>query len=345
MKITKTDYKHGKVDILIDHLDDLWYLLQIIDPTDRISGKTTRKIKKTEEGAAVKKTLWLEIAAEQVELGSTLRVSGTVTQGPEDIPLGSYHSFSLQPGSNIALTKDVWPGYQRQRLEEAEKANKVPLIICVFDREEALIARTTPSGIDLMVHMKGQVSKKRVDAGGEKDFYAELIAKLQEASTRYKPQHIIIASPSFWKEELLKKVNDITLKKKFVQATCSGVGRGAIDEVLRRPEVKAALASERVASELALMEEVLVEVSKQGVAKYGIKDVKMACEAGAIRDLLVTDKLITKRKAEGTFDELYTIMKAVDQARGKVHIISSSHNGGERLDGIGGIACLLRYAL
>jgi len=48
MKIIKKDLKHGKVVVQIQNLDDLWHLSQIIESTDIVSGKTSRKVKKVE---------------------------------------------------------------------------------------------------------------------------------------------------------------------------------------------------------------------------------------------------------------------------------------------------------
>ena len=45
MKIIKENIKKGFITIKIEDLDDLWYLSQVIDENDFISGKTLRKIK------------------------------------------------------------------------------------------------------------------------------------------------------------------------------------------------------------------------------------------------------------------------------------------------------------
>ncbi len=38
-------------------------------------------------------------------------------------------------------------------------------------------------------------------------------------------------------------------------------------------------------------------------------------------------------------------MKVVDSTKGEIHIVSTEHEGGKKLDGIGGIAGILRYKL
>ena len=45
MKILKRNLKKGEIKLRIENLDDLWYLSQIIDSNDLVSGSTLRKIK------------------------------------------------------------------------------------------------------------------------------------------------------------------------------------------------------------------------------------------------------------------------------------------------------------
>ena len=70
-----------------------------------------------------------------------------------------------------------------------------------------------------------------------------------------------------------------------------------------------------------------------------------AAESGAIQDLLLTDALILKTRQENTFGKIEWIMKTVDNANGNVHIISAEHEGGKKIDGLGGIAGITRYKI
>jgi len=184
-----------------------------------------------------------------------------------------------------------------------------------------------------------------VDTPVKSTFYSQIIKQLEEYDKRYKLDKIILASPAFWKEELLKVLQDKELKSKIVQATCSSADESAINEVLKREEVQKALKEERVSEELALVEQVLAEISKQGLAAYGMEEVAEAVNAGAVKDLLVTDALIMKLRDEDKFKHLDALMKLADKSKAKIHIISIEHAGGKKLEGLGGIAALLRFKL
>ncbi|MBW2982244.1 mRNA surveillance protein Pelota, partial [Candidatus Woesearchaeota archaeon] len=45
------------------------------------------------------------------------------------------------------------------------------------------------------------------------------------------------------------------------------------------------------------------------------------------------------------YDRIDNIMKITDQTKGNITIISSEHEGGKKLDGLGGIAALLRFRI
>ena len=98
------------------------------------------------------------------------------------------------------------------------------------------------------------------------------------------------------------------------------------------------------AEEMILIDELLEQIAKQGTCEYGPSNVQKAVAAGAVSKLLLTDKYILKKRSEG-FEDTEKMMKVTESMKGSVHIISSEHEGGKKLDGLGGVAALLRYKL
>lgn len=347
MKIINLNLKQGEAKVRVESSDDLWYLTQIIDEGDIVKGKTLRKIKVGgEEKEAIRKPVFLALQAEKVEFtASALRINGKILEGPEDVPRGSYHTFNVEEGTIISVVKEKWFSYQIDRLKEACQAKLPKIMICVFDREDAVFALMKRAGYEVLSQIKGSVAKKGIEGAVKGDFYSEIIHLLEEYNKRYDLDKIILASPSFWKEELFKVLENDELKKKILPATCSSADRSAIDEVLKRGEVRQALQEERVSKEMALVEELLSEISKQGLAAYGFDEAEQAATMSAIRDLLVTDSLIAKTREEGVFSRLEALMKLADGAKAKVTIISGEHAGGKKLNGLGGIGAILRFKL
>lgn len=349
MQLLKTDYKKGNVRIKINDPDDLWYLSHIIDDGDLVTGVTTRKVKigDSENAKVAKKTFLVTLEAETVDFsaaGHALRINGKIKEGPEDIPHGSYQSISLELNDECTISKEQWLTHQRQKLEEAGKI-KYSYLLCVFDREEALFALTKKFGYEILSKTQGEVPKKSKLVEVKKDFQEEIIKTIEIYNDRYNPEKIILASPAFYKEDVLKKITLKELKSKIVLATCSDVSESALDEVIKRPELKDVLQQSRAREEQLLVEQVLQEINKDNLAVYGWTDVQKAVLAGAVSELIVTDKTIKQYKEQKKYQELDDLMKKVDALQGKIHIITSEHDSGKRIDGLGGITALLRYKL
>jgi len=352
MKLIYSDFKKGEVKVKVENLDDLWYLNQIIEKNDFVKGKTFRKIKIGEETQrkqeVVKKPVLLLIQVEKVEFGkfsSVLRISGLVREGPEDVPLGSYHTFNIEENSILTIIKQRWLKFQIDRIKEASKETASKILICVHDREEAYFALMKKYGYQLLANIKGTVVKKADIKKVESTFYKEIIKQLEEYGQRYSLSKIIIGSPAFWKEELMKELKDESLKGKIILATCSSADENAINEVLKRPETESALKQDRIAKEYKYIEELFAEISKSNLASYGLKETKNAAISGAVRTLLITDGFIQQKRAENQYEETEEIMRTVDTTKGDILIISSEHEAGKKLDGLGGIAALLRFKL
>jgi len=350
MKIIHKDLKKGEIKVKVENMDDIWYLSHIIEKTDLVKGHTFRKIKFGKEGdrkaKVEKKRIFLTIEAEKTDYeAELLRIAGIVKQGPEDVPKGSHHTFNIEENSILTIIKQNWLKYQLDKLKEASDVKSPDILICILDREEAIFALLKRKGYEILTTIKGEVAKKDIEVKSKGSFYNEITKLLEEYSNRHKVKNIILASPSFWKEELIKQIKDQELKKKIIQATCSSVDKSAINEVLKRPEIKEVLKQDRISKELKIVENLLAEISKQGAASYGFKETKQSAEAGAVKELLITDTFIQKKRNQNKYPEIDNLMKLVDKMKGEIHVISGEHEGGKKLDGLGGIAAVLRFKM
>ena len=352
MKLLYSNLKKGEVKVLTQNLDDLWYLSTIIEPSDIVQGKTLRKIKpvSSEEKSkeATKKPVFIKLEVEKVEFSkytNILRASGVIKEAPEEIPLGEHHTFNIDDNTAITIIKENWLKYQLDRLKEACSEKKSSLLICVHDREEAYFALFKKYGYEILAHIQGEVQKKRKENIKKENFYLIIINKIKEYVERHEIKQVILASPAFWKEDLMKELKDDELKQKIILATCSSATKNGIEEVIKRPEVREALKQERIAKEINKVEELFTEIAKNNLAVYGLKETENASSIGAVKDLLITDSFIQKSRSENFYNNVENIMKTVDRTKGEVEIISSEHESGKKLDGLGGIAAILRFKL
>ena len=83
--------------------------------------------------------------------------------------------MALEEQSEFILQKTTWAAYQKQKLQEATE-KKYTFLLCLLDREEAVIALTKKSGYEVLLQLHGDVPKKMKGsiAGGK--FQEEIIS-------------------------------------------------------------------------------------------------------------------------------------------------------------------------
>ncbi len=337
---------HKEVSLKISLTDDFWYLSHIIEPGDEIISKTERKIKiGTPDGKmrVTRKTIVLKLRIEEVTLGdegTLLRVKGKVTRGPEDVPIGSYHSFSFGVGDSFTLLKETWPKYKQKLLEEAIKNSANTYLIVLFDREEAIYSLVQQTGIRHLREVKLHAKKKQYDKAQADDSFEIITKHLLEDEKQYQPQTIICASPAFWKKYVEEKIPQ-ELRKKVVFLETGTVHKGEVFKILKRPELQSILENHQLRKEELFVEKILKQLDKELVV-YGLQDVQEASENGAIEELGVTEELIKKTKEENNYEDLDKILKTIDAGKGIIHFLHSEQTA-KVIDSFGGIVGILRW--
>ena len=345
MKVLGFDEKSKTAKIKVDSLDDLWHLSKLIEAGDRILGKSSRKIKLSEEEErqkSVKRGVFVELEVQEVDLGAHLKIHGLVQNESEHIPLFSAHSLDIELGTTFDLKKPRWREYQKDRLKEAEEASAAPkALLCVLDDEQAHLAYLTAAGYQLQGKINLRLSRKmykekQVKPQADLD---KLVAKIRELS--YDIDVIIIGSPLFWKEILynrLKEAEPELSKKAHLENTHSGDEKG-IQALVQSGTLDKITKKSQASKEAQLVEKFLQELAKESkMAKYRLSSVAKITPSGAVDTLLVTDSKLAEKK-----EEFLKVVDEVESLGGQVHIINSKSDPGRKLNGLGGIGALLRY--
>ena len=112
-----------------------------------------------------------------------------------------------------------------------------------------------------------------------------------------------------------------------------------IHEVLKKGTVEKLTVENRVASEMAAVNNLLEQIAQNSSkVAYGLSETIEAINLGAVEKLLILDKMVAT-------NNLGQQMDMVENMKGEVMVISSEHDGGKQLESLGGIAAILRYAL
>ncbi len=132
------------------------------------------------------------------------------------------------------------------------------------------------------------------------------------------------------------KENDPEMFSKAFLYHTGQSGMNGIQELMKRGMGAEVLKDSRVAEETELVEKLLEQVGTDGLATYGPKEVREAVKAGAVEQLLILDTMVREKDVE-------SLMRSVEDARGRVTVVSELHEGGKKLESLGGMAALLRY--
>ncbi|MBM3308825.1 MAG: mRNA surveillance protein pelota [Candidatus Altiarchaeales archaeon] len=349
MKVLFKDLRRGIVKLLVESLDDLWYLSQIVQERDLVESKTTRKVKGKEEGMdAERRTVTLEIKVEKLDFKSdsnVLKVLGIVSHGPEDVvSLGTHHSFNIGVDDVISVRKERWLDSDLSRLKDAVDSSLRPkVLIAVIDEGEASFglvraSRIEHSGFSSAVGGKFDLNLREKR---KTEFYNQVLEHLQNTALRESVHSIIVAGAGFEKEHFMAFLSEKNpeLAKKTVLEHIGSHGVNGVNEVLKRPVLKKVLEDINSALDVNLVNKLLEHIGKDdGFSAYGMQEIRNAITFGAVEILLISDKTFVEQRK--TLEEL---MNSVRNSRGRVHIVNQDSEAGRQLKALGGIAGILRF--
>src|SRR3989338_9122026 len=341
MRILKLDQKTCELRLLLENLEDLWHLERVLEPGDIIESDTFRTVKIGDREE--KKPVHIAISVEQIEFSKSLnrlRMLGKIIRGsPEEfVQMGKYHTIEAEPRSKLDIQKK-WKIYQINRLRQAEKETKKPkLRIIVLDDEKALTAIVRGYGVEYgpEFHFAGSKRDEKYEERA-REYFGKVAAEIEKHEERY-----VVAGPGFTKDNLKKFIEDKNSKllNKISFESCSYAERSGVNELFKNGVIERVMGDERLAKELQLVEQVMIEINKDsGLAEYGLAQVKAAAEAYAVGKLLVLDELLrTSKEAE-------EVVELAGKNKAEIIIFSSESDGGARLKGLGKIAALLKFKM
>ena len=176
--------------------------------------------------------------------------------------------------------------------------------------------------------------------------------------TESKP--ILLASPGFTAAAFSKFILEtatrtgnralLSQKANFVVVHSSSGHLHSLNEVLQSPEVLVRLKDTKYARETKLMDDFTTLLRKDdGRAWYGPKEVELAAEKGALGKgggvLLISDALFRSQDIGVRRRWVSLVDRVRDVEGGEVRVLSSEHESGRRLEGLGGIAAILTFPL
>ncbi len=329
---------YGECRLTPESLDDLWHLSHLVVPGALVFATTFRSVEtatdKIRPEKAEKRPIRLGLRVERVEFhvsSTRLRIGGPIEHGPE---LGAYHTINLEPNTELSVIRD-WRPTDFERIERAVRASVFGAVhILAVEEGEAELYRVRQYGPEYVTTVTAG-SSKGDEGGGRRAFFErvqELLRPVEGA--------VVVAGPGFVKEELAAYLKTAlpALADRMTVVDTRRIGRGAVQDAIGQG-VLDRLAGDRVlAREVTLVDELIRRIAVDGAVAYGMAETRRAVEFGAAEQVLVVDRLLHDREAQ-------EVMEAAEGIGASVAVLSSAFEPGERLEGLGGVAALLRYRM
>lgn len=367
--------------ISVDSNTIQWHAYNLIQENDRIRAKAVRRVNKTSDSGSTSSqriTLDLTIAVTSTDfdIGSgQLHVSGRVASENEHVKMGQHHTLDLELNRKFTLEKaDGWDSVALEMLKEAcDNDKRAELWAVVLGEGTANICMITEHQTILRQRIEVPVPRKRkggVDGhtkGMEKFFSITLSTLLRQidlpnisATQQGKMLPLLLASPGFVASAFLAYIRAeatrttnkplLALVPSIIIAHSSSAHIHSLNEILSSPAITTKLSDTKYARETALMDKFLTLMRQDdGRAWYGPREVERAVDKGAVGRgggvLMINNALFRAQNVA----QRRRWVKLVDRVRevegGEVRVLSSLHESGKRLEGLGSVAAILTYPL
>lgn len=250
-------------------------------------------------------------------------------------------------------------------VREAVKQDKEGVVPAVVMQEGlANICLITEHQTVLKQRVEVSIPRKRAGRAGDHDkglirFYQLTLETLLRHADITQPRPLLLASPGFTAAGFLKYILDeatreakkavLANKANFIVIHSSSGHIHILNEVLQSPEVMAKLKDTKYARETRLMDEFMTLLRKDdGRAWYGKKEIEKAVEKGAVGrggGVLLIENALFRSQEIGVRKRWVTLVDKVKADGGDARVLSSDHESGKRLEGLGGIAAILTFPL
>ena len=364
----------GSVTLFPEEPEDMWHTYNLLAPHDFLQASAIRKVT-TESATGSTSThrvhTQLTISIEKIDFdpaSSSLHINGRVVVENDYVRLGAYHTLDLDLNRNFSVTKAAgWDSVAMQVIKEAcDPAERAEIGAVVMHEGLANVCLVTEFMTILRQRIEVPIPRKRRTAqGGTSNLGAHdrgierFYETIYQSILRHLPfeslKVILLASPGFLAEGLMSYIfgqaskadNKALLKSrsKFLTANVSTGHLHALNELLKSPILQARLSSTRFMKESTAIDKFFEMMNTdEDRAWYGAKEVEKAVDRGAVSTLLLSNSLLRSPSVVER-RKFVRIVEEVRKMGGEALVLSSIHESGRRLDGLGGVAAVLSFPL
>ncbi|KAF4552562.1 eRF1 domain-containing protein [Elsinoe fawcettii] len=368
----------GSVTLLPTSAEDMWSAHNLLSPGDRLRASAIRRVttQSSSTGSTVSQrvhtTLTLAISSLDFDArASELHVSGRVANENPYVKLGQFHTLDLELNRNFTLEKeDGWDSVALQTLKEAcDTENRAEVWAVLIEEGLANLCVVSEGTTVVRQTVTTRMGDKTLPGYGSavERFFRKVLDTLVRAVDFAELKPVLVAGVGYTGQKFLSFVKDQAQKtggkgrsgdgkelrallEKIVLERATNASLGALKEVLASPGVQKRLSDTRFAKETGLLDKVFERMRKDDErVVYGPNEVIKAVDAGAVGRgggvLLISDELFRSLEIGERKKWVALVDRVRDREGGEVRVLSSMHESGNRLKGVGGVAALLTFPM
>lgn len=354
----------GKIGLIPEDPDDLWFIYNLIQKGDLIQASTFRKViseSSTGSTGSSRIKLTLTISSEKLEYDSeanVVKIKGKNVEENKYVKRGQYHTIYLDLNTRFFLIKPIWDALALSQLNNAcNSSRNAEVAVVIMQEGLAFVCLLTTHMSVQKAKIEVNIPRKRRNftSNHEKglgNFYEQILQAILRFVNFESIKCLIIASPGFTKDQFFEYMWDQASKRELKQltenkqkflVTHSSTGfKHSIKEILSNPEIQAKLEDTKAVQEVKIwnkFQEMLYSAPNQAI--YGLKEIAIANECQAISHLMISDSMFRSN------DLLVRkqISRLIHEVKfyGDVKILSSMHLTGQQLNQLTGAAAILKF--
>ena len=335
--------------------DDLLAVRRILEAGDRVSGATSRVVKREREHSRPDRgervTMRLTVQVEAASLDSALdrlRVRGTITASThESVQHGSHHSIVVRPGDTVAISKQRWSPVHR-RLAMGGGGAAPGFVLVAVDSAECAAARLKGTRLHAASTIRSGAGGKRYaeqqrgSRGGGAGRAARYIddAAAAAASLARKGDAVIVFGPGETKRRVANRLQEGGAGRVAVVEGADTGGMDGIYAFTKSEAMRKAIGGGKLAEVYRIVEEVMrMAGARSRRFAMGYAEARRAGSMGAVESMVFSERLLHEAGEQEAID----LLNAVEGGGGRVYGADSSTDAGMQVAGLGGVVCILRH--
>ena len=350
MRVVKISPLKRLVTVVPESTLDLLNIYRVLEVGDVVYAVTSRELKKERRDGSVDSVrVAVELGVEVLEKSldpmlKRLDLLGVIRYESRELGLvGKHHSIHVSVGDELTVESRK----NFQRLEAMAKYYRGPGIrrdvaLVLVDDESLGVYRAEPSGMRVLFHETVAEGKREPDQRQKalQKIYAAAAEKLKDVDEVY------VFGPSVTVDEFvsyLKREKPILYQRVKKTGFVSTTDQAGVSELLRGGVLRELSEEVKAVADVIDVEELMrVLATEPGKASLGFVETLNALRMGAVEKVLVSEDFLWSRYMD---KDVWELVDRAEAHGASVRVISTGSEATDKLNGLGGVAAILRYSV